>query len=315
MVEELLISNHDSTEWNKRTKIFCKEFGRYVIYMLVNRVNGKIYIGKSYNLKDRFKSYKKLQKKTNPSPIERAIKKYGIGNFDAKIIEDFENFTNDNLLDREAFWIKYYNSANNKIGYNAKYNDLDKKGYLVSSETREKMSKARVGINMDYCKKKVKQINPQNNNLIKIWDSINQAAESLGDIKKASGISAVCSGKKYNGYVKKTAYGFGWVYAHESHEDKDYTKLSDLPEYRKNLSKRLMNHNYRAAFRKSIQRIDIKTGKIIDVWSCAHEANKILKLSNNNISCTKNIKKSCGKNKIAYGYYWDWVDKSLSEIR
>lgn len=81
------------------------------IYKTVNRVNGKIYIGKN--------------KTNNPKylgsgiVLSQSIKKYGRDSFYKEIIEECDTF--DILNERETYWIKFYNSTDPSIGYNRTY--------------------------------------------------------------------------------------------------------------------------------------------------------------------------------------------------
>jgi hypothetical protein len=75
------------------------------IYMFINRVNKKIYIGKATNLKQRLRSYtdvKSLTKAAPSSMIARSILKFGMENFSYTIIEHCEK---ELLNKRERFYI------------------------------------------------------------------------------------------------------------------------------------------------------------------------------------------------------------------
>lgn len=78
-----------------------------IVYKVTNKLNGKIYVGKSkYNNKDYFGSGLK---------IGYAIAKYGIENFDKEILEE----CNDSIVDElESFWIEKLDAYNDDIGYN-----------------------------------------------------------------------------------------------------------------------------------------------------------------------------------------------------
>jgi hypothetical protein len=77
------------------------------IYKTKNKINGKIYIGKSkYNNSEYLGSGLKLK---------HAIKKYGKVNFEKTIIEECDD---TDLSNREIFWINFYNSVDHTIGYN-----------------------------------------------------------------------------------------------------------------------------------------------------------------------------------------------------
>lgn len=84
------------------------------IYKYTNKINNNIYIGLSSNIEKRYQQHLTASKQINPKmTIDKAIKKYGIENFLFEIVE----LCNENQLDeKEKYWIKYYNSYNN--GYN-----------------------------------------------------------------------------------------------------------------------------------------------------------------------------------------------------
>lgn len=75
------------------------------IYMFVNKINKKIYIGKSNDLLTRIKSYtnKTINMEYSNSKIFRAIEKYGFNNFAYSIIE---HCTLEDLSLREQFYIE-----------------------------------------------------------------------------------------------------------------------------------------------------------------------------------------------------------------
>lgn len=87
------------------------------IYKIENLINGKVYIGKSVNIKVRLQNHKSesFNKNSNAynTAIHRAIRKYGLENFSFEVIEECSR---KDLSDREKYWIKFYNSFGN--GYN-----------------------------------------------------------------------------------------------------------------------------------------------------------------------------------------------------
>lgn len=82
-----------------------------VIYKTTNLINGKIYIGQTHNLSDKYIGSGKN--------LKRAIKKYGKENFTKDVIEYCDS--DDQLNEREKYWITYYNSKDKNIGYNLTY--------------------------------------------------------------------------------------------------------------------------------------------------------------------------------------------------
>ena len=89
------------------------------IYKIINLINNKVYIGQSRCIKKRWKNHKITYHNSNSKaynyPLYRAMRKYGIENFQFEIIE---NCSIEELNDREKYWISYYHSNNNDYGYN-----------------------------------------------------------------------------------------------------------------------------------------------------------------------------------------------------
>ena len=86
----------------------------YCVYKITNKLNGKIYIGMSKNLKARWSAngihYKQSKRFYN------AIQKYGWNNFNKEIL--VENLSFEEACSLEVEIISKYNSRDKKIGYN-----------------------------------------------------------------------------------------------------------------------------------------------------------------------------------------------------
>ena len=90
------------------------KYGR--IYIIRNTINNKVYIGQTkVSLKLRFQNHLSAARKGKDYIIGKAIRKYGEENF---YIELLEECTIEELNEREKYWIFYFNSTNNKFGYN-----------------------------------------------------------------------------------------------------------------------------------------------------------------------------------------------------
>lgn len=114
------------------------------IYKFVNKRNGKIYIGESKNMKGRMNHYTSHTQESRP--MIKAFKKYGFDGFDYYVVESFPLGTPKKiLLDREEFWISFYRSLNNKIGYNMCPRGTDGTGRVHSKSTRLKIRQFRLG--------------------------------------------------------------------------------------------------------------------------------------------------------------------------
>lgn len=88
------------------------------IYKWTNIQNNKIYIGKSVDIARRLRNYRDEVKKNKQRPIISAIRKYGFENFNFEIIEICDSLTNQEMLEREQYWIDFYNSKDKNFGYN-----------------------------------------------------------------------------------------------------------------------------------------------------------------------------------------------------
>lgn len=87
------------------------------IYKIENITNGKMYIGSSQDIDGRWKVHRRMLNKNNHhSPhLQAAWNKYGCENFTFSVIEECAQ---EVLLDREQYYIDYYDSADSYFGYN-----------------------------------------------------------------------------------------------------------------------------------------------------------------------------------------------------
>jgi group I intron endonuclease len=124
------------------------------IYCIVNKVNGKMYVGKMSKVVKYSKSYMGSGKL-----IKKAIEKYGKDSFIKEILE--ENVAKEDLSFREMFWIKNLNTklpngynltdgGEGFIGLKRSQSQIEKHrkaitGKKASFETRNKMSQAHKG--------------------------------------------------------------------------------------------------------------------------------------------------------------------------
>ncbi len=111
------------------------------VYCVTNRSTGKKYIGQSVNIYKRWEYYYYAGNKDN-TPILAAIKKYGIDEFDFRIVEECERAM---LNDKEIFWISKEGSCCPN-GYNLSTGGRSTTWlYKPSKETLEKRSTALTG--------------------------------------------------------------------------------------------------------------------------------------------------------------------------
>lgn len=82
------------------------------IYKIENKINQHVYIGQSNNIETRWKQHR-ANIKNGTQTIYKAIRKYGLNNFDFSVLEECSL---SELNEREKYWINFYNSYEN--GYN-----------------------------------------------------------------------------------------------------------------------------------------------------------------------------------------------------
>ena len=113
------------------------------IYKIINKTNNKVYIGQSTNIKKRFKEHNFYISNNIKYPLYKAIRKYGLHNFEFIIIEVIND--RKELDQKEQYWLDNYQSYLPEKGYNLASTAGSKKNYKVSQETRLKMAKAKKG--------------------------------------------------------------------------------------------------------------------------------------------------------------------------
>lgn len=121
------------------------------IYAIRNKIDGKMYIGKSSNMEKRIKNHIRLlkasernEKQTNRF-LWNAVKLHGIDNFEFMFLESFEVIDDTGLADCEIKWMDYYNSCNRNYGYNLRRDSSTKTE--VHSDTRLLISELNKGEN------------------------------------------------------------------------------------------------------------------------------------------------------------------------
>ena len=107
---------------------------KYVVYIHINKINNKVYVGQTKSIKNRWKlngiDYQKSLYFYN------AIQKYGWDNFEHKILK--ENLSKDEADYWEDYYINYYSSLDHNKGYNIRHGGSHG---ALSEETKQKLSK------------------------------------------------------------------------------------------------------------------------------------------------------------------------------
>ncbi len=164
-----------------------------VIYSIVNKVNGKKYIGSAFVFNRRKnKHLSELRRGVHHSSIlQNAWNKHGEDNFEFQILEEIDE--KKILIDREQWWLdnseREYNIcpiAGNCEGRNhsdeakRKISEYNKTKKTYSKETRKKISESKLGVKRDsslwiknYVAKKCYEYN-ENGFFVKEWSSMKE---------------------------------------------------------------------------------------------------------------------------------------------
>jgi group I intron endonuclease len=108
------------------------------IYRITNTINNDCYIGKTSDIKRRYKQHLSCASRNSQCYIHNAIRKYGKENF---IIEELETTTELEVNNRERYWIALlhpkYNMTPGGDGHHH--------GILLSEETKLRISNSTLG--------------------------------------------------------------------------------------------------------------------------------------------------------------------------
>lgn len=113
-----------------------------VIYLIVNLINNKIYVGSAVDFEDRVRLHKLhfSRGSHHNRHLQAAWDLYGEDVFKFVIVE----YTH-NLLEREEHWIKKLNATDSNVGYNICAVARNRQGVKASDETRLKLSESHKG--------------------------------------------------------------------------------------------------------------------------------------------------------------------------
>ena len=275
------------------------------IYKIENQINGKVYIGKTtHPIKQRWyeHKYNAIYQPNLKYHLYKAMRKYGIDNFDICCIEEVSD--DNDLSERERYWIKYYDSYNN--GYNetiggegvALYdrNEIIKywnSGYSVNQIcqligcSQQPITNALNYFNVpvderikrgnllsieslnDYKRQVIKK-DVQTNEVVEVYESVNEACSILGCAR--GDLSEIIKlGRTYKGYL--------FEYGSEPNLKRDFSI-------------------------KPVKQIDVNTGEVIQIFPSVNQAAVAVDTATTNIS---RVCKGSGRSKTCKGFKWEYV--------
>lgn len=270
-----------------------------IIYVAENTVNGKRYVGQTIRKFEERQAHHKKDSEVCDFKFYRAIRKYGWDNFNwAVIVEGVESVESLNSL--EQYWIKELDTFKN--GYNS---TTGGEGYIVSAETKKKMSESQKGKHLSEEHRK------------KISESRKGKHFSEETKKK---ISESRKGRHFSEETRRKLS--------ESHKGKQFSeetkkKISERlkgeknPNYGKHLSdetKKKMSESHKGRTgannpcSKPVLQLDKETGEVIAEFAGLNEAERVTGIHNGHIS------RVCrGEQKSSGGYYWQYKEEEREE--
>jgi len=253
------------------------------IYLIINLINNKFYVGSAKNLWQRkLTHYRDLRNNKHKNTyLQNSYNKYGSQNFIVVLLEKVES--KDDLIKREQHWIDTLDACNKDIAYNICPTAESKLGLHHSEETKSKMSKSMKGIKRTDEGKKNMSIAKSNPVIqctidgvyIQEWENATYASKIL--CISNSDISRTCI-HKY-----KYAHNFLWFLKSE-YEQEDF----DINVFVPNLDKKINQFTLE--------------GELIETWDTYKDIREKYKVNQTHIiGCCDGIRKT------HKGFKWEYA--------
>jgi len=245
------------------------------IYQIINKINGKIYIGQSIDIERRWNQHRYGK---GSIILRNAIKKYGVESFEFEVLETINYTTKNEVIETltklEQKWFDDKKPYLKENGYNINKSSKPNLPIVRPDGYGEIISKIKIDNN--HCGKGVKQYN-KNGEFIKEWKSAAQIERELG--YHAENISACCLRKQ------KSSNGFIWRFSTDTITNEDIEKIKYRPK----------------PIIKQIRQLTLN-GVEVKIWGSYKE------LVLNSEFDNRPVKKCCLGERINYkGYKWEYV--------
>ena len=124
-----------------------------IVYKITNKINGKVYIGQTINaMQKRWRDHKNSHKQ---HPLQNSMLKHGKENFSIEQIDSASS--QEELNEKEAYWINFYDSRNSEKGYNLR--EAGSHG-SQSESTKQKLREAHLGMShTEETKQRLSEVN------------------------------------------------------------------------------------------------------------------------------------------------------------
>ena len=287
-----------------------------IVYMYINKVNGKMYIGQTINEQRRKNQHLAASRSTycknSGQPFIQALKEFGIANFEyirLFVTKDTDNIVKlKNILEKmEVAYIEYYNSI--QKGYNLTEGGAGMKGYVLPESSRLRIKEKHTG--------KIHSLETRMKMSI-----IQKVVQNRQEVRKRkslymSGVNNPMYDIHLNGSLN---HNFGKKYSLEtrmkisnarkgkghpvSEETKQKISLSNRGKAKSDEHKKKLSDAIKGKIieerRKAVLQYDIN-GNFIKEWSCITDAQKELSIVHISECCT-------GKRNYAGGYIWRYKE-------
>ena len=289
------------------------------IYKITNQINGKIYIGQSIDIKNRWKQHigEAKQGRYN-TRLYNALRKYNIDNFTFEVIEECKS---TELNEREIYWIEYYQSYVPAIGYNMNTGGLNffkikpeiiyylwdsgKSVGEIAEELKDKIAKSTIRKYLysypNYSKEEskrregmLKALKYNNsfdrddlqNKVIKQYDIFGNFIKDWNTIRQVERELDICHTSISNALQGKTlqAHGYQWKRGDKNDLSSINSIIDKVPLHFKIIQKD-------------------KNGNIVGYYNTAKEAGEAMGISPSNILRVCQHKNN---RKTAKGYIWEY---------
>lgn len=247
------------------------------IYKITNKVNGKIYVGQSIDIEERWKQHRWKAFNCNEvgyhSAIHAAMRKYGLDNFVYEILEECDV---EELDEKEKYWISILNS-------------ITPNGYNIMDGGQKSRKNVPLPVFCSKCGKEITKESESGLCLSCVQLRCDISKEELYNLLIQNNGNFALVGRIYNlsdNAIRKRCKNFGLPY--HSADYKTETKVKEKLPYE-----------------TPVEQLDPKTFKVIQVFCSANEAARSLGKAKGN-----HITEVCrGKGKTAHGYTWRYANK------